>query len=70
MDLESHLCSLSKQNEIRGHYMGRKWPLTLEFILEKYLNLFSKRQGVILPDFLGDTVLLVEMKMNIVEENY
>lgn len=49
---------------------GRKWSLVLELILNKYLNLFSKPQDVILPDFQGDTVLLVENKMNIIEENY
>lgn len=49
---------------------GRKWLLSLEFILNQYLNLFSEPQDVILPDFQGDTISLVEKKMNIVEENY
>lgn len=48
---------------------GRKWPLPLEFILNKYLNLFSK-PGCNFPDFQGYTVLLVEKKMSIFEENY
>lgn len=49
---------------------GRKWPLLCELILNKYLNLFSKLQDVILAHFQGDTILLVKSKLNIVEENY
>lgn len=49
---------------------GRKWPLLGELILNKYLNLFSKPQDVILADFQGDTILPVKSKLNIVEENY
>lgn len=48
---------------------GRKWPLPLEFILNKYLNLFSKPGGNS-PRLSSYTILPVEKKMSVFEEKY